>query len=344
MNDAGFVQILNERQGDGQQQNADAAEDEIAEQHGKQRQQRMHSDLISDDFRLNDISNHADNSPKHEQTCARCGFPRKKGNHRPGAKHRAAADNGEDIEHGNQRRNQRSARNTQNGKPDPKLKKSDEHDERIGENIFTDDKGKMGENAAHGRAVRIAELARKEMADSVKIHGEEHGGDNGDKDIDHRPRHADYNIACRAENGCGEGGERSADRGDKLLDMLRHGKIRVINEAADDVVQPLRGACEQGNEVVFEEIGQVADQGLAVVDQAQHGKHNQNADGAVEKQHEQNRADLFGNMCLTVQKIDQGLDQKRYNERDQKRHQSGKRKAHQADNPAENDGEGGKFN
>ena len=68
-----------------------------------ERNQRMQAELLADDFRLDDIADDGNDGVKQQQAHAGADVSADKAENRPGQKHRAAADDGENIDQRDQR-------------------------------------------------------------------------------------------------------------------------------------------------------------------------------------------------------------------------------------------------
>ena len=137
LDNARAVQALAERDRYGKQKNSDSAVNKVARQHCKKRQEGVHADAVADDLRLDDLSDNAKHGPKDEKSDADADVADDEADDRPRNYDKTRADDGENVENGNQHSDQRDCRCCGNGE---KRKADDGGDQAANKDLSHTDK------------------------------------------------------------------------------------------------------------------------------------------------------------------------------------------------------------
>ncbi len=344
LDNARAVQALAERDRYGKQKNSDSAVNKVARKHCEKRQEGVHADAVADDLRLDDLSDNAKHGPKDEKSDADADVADDEADDRPRNYDKTRADDGENVEDGDQRREQCRILHADYRKPRKYLGKCDEHDKRIGKNVLLEHTSKVGSDVMEKIVGLVGELFFDEGEDRFEVNQQKDGGNDHDDYVEqeggnaHRKaRQLADKLSRKAHDGASDGGKERICR---VIEVKRHLGVEIVKQLLDLVKE----RDKEGADLILEKGGQV---GCLVRGEGNYlDKHPDEDDayGAVEEYNEYNREHARAELELIVQKAHNGAQYHRHDEGNDKGKELGQRISDENDGQRENESEKRKIN
>ena len=286
----------------------------------------MQADLCPHDPGLDDIADDGNDDVQHQQRQSPGKITAQRGENDPGDHDASGAQNGENIENGDQQSRQNRTVHTDDGQTDGQFHKGDGHDEGVGADADKQRPYHIRLDLEHHIPGVSPEAAQAEPHDLLVVDGNEECGDHHQQQPDQE-----------AGQGGGEGGghghaahHHDGETGDQLPQHIEQLGLQFLQrrheggvQLGQQLLQPTEKVGELRKDIGGIERGNLLYQRRDGGRDPDSRQRQQQADGAVCEDHQQYRHQPLGHVEHPGEKADGAAqhigDQKRQDERQQQR-------------------------
>ena len=255
MDEAASVQIHDDGGHDRQDEQAYAAEQPGPRVHAGERDDGPESHPLADDPGLDDLPHHGDDQIQRQQPQSPADPAGDQGDGGPRDQNGAAPHDGERVADADEDTDKQRVLYPDDPQSDGVLRGGDEKDQEIGPEELPDHVQEGVLHVHRHPQGLFLQIAAEELADPVKVHGDEHRGDQGDERIQKDAGEPGGQRGKPAHQAGREAGHGAADGADEIgqrgLHRAHHGFVHPGGEDQDPLIQPV----EAGHHAVFVKVG-----------------------------------------------------------------------------------------